>query len=194
MKQILYVLFLSGFLSSITGLNAQEKLPWKNSYYKYKISHKSKEDTIPSLFCLLNLEELRKYHHIYITYNDKVKKYSTKNILKDTVADCKIEDNMVYFRINRSLSEPFVIMTGEDYKGQKYKIYEHNDRGELIDPAAEREKWVKAMNRLDSIEYVRSFDNVFIGKDGKPRHRDRNGKVHMIDWQAYRKGYGNRHN
>jgi hypothetical protein len=87
----------------------------------------------------------------------------------------------VLFNINETLDEPFVIVEGVDKSGRKYDINERNARGKIIDSRQEKDRWQKSISRIDSMDYVRNFDGVYVGNDGLPRFRDKNGKVYIID-------------
>jgi hypothetical protein len=162
-------------------IDAQERTPWKGATYKFESKQEVLGDSSSTTYCVMSLEELRKFNKIILSYNEKTKKFATKNLLTEKSADYKIESNLIYFKIEETLIEPFVILTGEDKDGKTFTIRERNALGNIIDPVQEKTKWKKSIARIDSMDYVRKFDNVYVGKDGKPRFKDKNGKIQVIE-------------
>jgi hypothetical protein len=188
MKQLkLYTaIILLSVVATLNKAGAQEKVSWKGATYTFECKPEIKGDTLPKLWCVLSLTDLQKYEKLNISYNEKIDQFVTNNILKTKSADYKIENGLVYFRINENLSEPFVVIEGTDKNGKKYTFRLKDARGKTIDPAEEKLKWKKEMARVDSMDYVRRFDNVYIGKDGMPRYKAKDGRVYIIEKSSTR--------
>jgi hypothetical protein len=175
------VIILICGLALLTKINAQEKSNWKGCTYKFEFIQEAKKDSSPTLYCVMKVTDLLDYKKIQISYNDRTKQYVTQSLLKNKSEGIRVEGNFVYFKINEILVEPFVIIEGEDLDGKKYIINERNARGQVINSREEKEKWKKSIGRIDSMDYVRQFDGIYTGKDGKPRFKDKNGKVYIIE-------------
>jgi hypothetical protein len=175
------VIILICGLALIININAQEKSDWRGCTYRFEFIKESKKDTIPTLYCVVKVTDLSDYKKLNISYNDRTKQYVTQNIFKNRSEDTRVEGNYVYFKINEILDEPYVIIEGETLDGKKSSIYERNAKGQLINPSEEKDKWERSIGRVDSMDYLRKFDGVYTGKDGKPRFKDKSGKVYIIE-------------
>jgi hypothetical protein len=168
-------------LALFTKVNAQENSKLKNLTYKFEYKQEVKNDSLFTLYCVMTVADLLNCKKVSLSYNDKTKQYITQDLLKNKSEEFKIEGDAIWFKINEKLDVPFVIIEGEDSGGKKYNINERNARGEVIDSKQEKEKWQKSIGRVDSMDYIRQFDGVYTGKDGRPRFKDKDGKVYIIE-------------
>jgi hypothetical protein len=168
-------------LALFANINAQEKSSIRHPDYKFEFKHVTKDDTIHTLYCAMPVSDLANFEKVSLIYNNKTKIYNTKNVLKDKSEDYSIEGKYVFFLIRDYLSDPFVIIEGVDKVGHKYDINERNAKGKVINSKEEKVRWNKSVSRIDSMDYVRQFDGVYTGGDGRPRYRDRNGSVYIIE-------------
>jgi hypothetical protein len=180
LKKHVTLILLCG-LALLSNISAQEKLNREVSTYRFEFKLVAKSDSLPTLFCVMSVTDLFNYKKIYLSYNNKTKQYFTQNLLKTTPEDVRFEGYFVYFKINEILNEPFVIMEGEDSRGKRYTIYERNAIGQVINPRVDMDQWNRSYTRIDSMDYVRQFDDVYTGNDGKPRYKDKSGKVYVIE-------------
>jgi len=172
-----FLLFGLALPSDITG---QQRITLSPTY-QFEFKKEANGDTVSTLYCVMKVADILYFEKIYISYNDKTKQFTTRNLLKAKSGDYKIEDNLIYFKINEELEEPFVIIEGEDKSGKKYNINERNAMGKIVDSKKGKENWKKSMARIDSMDYVRQYDGVYKGRDGKPRFKDKQGKVYIIE-------------
>lgn len=150
-----------------THVRAQERSAQITPTYQFEFRLSSKSDTATTLYCVLNAGELARFVKIYVTYNDKTRQYFTKNILRDKSAEFFLLDLKAYIKIMEELSEPFVIIEGVDKAGRRIVFNERSANGKTFNPCHEIENWKNAMSRIDSMDFVRYYDNDFSGKHGK---------------------------
>jgi len=174
------VLLICG-LAIFANSNAQVVTSMKRSDYKFEFKHVTKNDTLHALYCVMAVIDAINFEKIYLHYNNKTKTFITKNIVKDKSEEYWIEGKYVFFKIGEDLEQPFVIIEGVDKGGHKHDINERNARGKVINSREEKIKWDKSIARIDSMDYVRQFDGVYIGADGRPRYRDHSGNVRVIE-------------
>lgn len=183
MKPILIYLtafLISGF-SFVTNINAQERTTLAGPTYKFEYRNSAKGDTVNRIYCVMKVTDLRNFEKIFVSFNNKTKQYNTQNILKVSSADYSVEGSLVYFKIEGQLNEPFVIIEGLDKTGKKQNINNLNGKGQVVNSKKEKENWQRSMARIDSMDYLRQYDGVYKGKDGKPRFKDKQGKVYLIE-------------
>jgi hypothetical protein len=165
----------------LTNANAQERLTRIYPTYKFEFKLASPGDTSTTLYCVIKVSDLSTFVKVYISYNDKTKQYYTQNLLREKSTEYFTENSLVYIKINEQLDEPFVIIEGEDLTGRKHMIYEQNAKGKTVNSKKDRENWKKSMSRIDSMDFVRHYDGVYVGKDGKPRFRNKQNEVYIIE-------------
>ena len=179
--KIYLTVFIICGLALPAKINAQERSSSRQSNYMFEFKHVAKNDTLHTLYCVVTLSYLSDFEKVSLSYNDKTKIFITKNLLRDKSEEYFIEGNYIFFNIKENLVEPFVIITGMDKAGNKYNINERNAKGKVINSMEEKERWKKSIARIDSMDYVRQFDDVYVGKDGKPRFKDHSGNVYIIE-------------
>jgi len=155
-----------------THARAQEKSNLITPSYIFEFRQSSKSDTVTTMYCVLNVDDIIRYIKIFVTYNDKTRQYYTRNILNDKSTDYFVELDMVYIKIMEQLSDPFVIIEGEERTGGRKILNERDARGWAINPKHERAKWKRSMARIDSMDLARHSDNVYAGKHSTPKNKD----------------------
>jgi hypothetical protein len=141
----------------------------------------SKSDTATTLYCVLKADDIIPFVKLNVSYNDKTRQYSVQSLLKEKSTEFFSETGLVYIRITEELTEPFIFIDGIDKMGRIRHFNEQSANGKNINAIAEKDKWKKAQARVDSMDYVRRYDNVYVGHDGKPRFRDNKGNVYVIE-------------
>jgi hypothetical protein len=148
------IIILVGVTVTLTNINAQEKSTGKGTY-KFEFKHESKQDSLPTLYCMMRVADLQDYNRVSISYNDKTKEFTIGKLLKEKSNDYKVEGDFIYFKIDEKLIEPFVVIEGKDRDGKRYNIRERNANGEVTDPIEEKAKWGKAIKHTDSLDHIR---------------------------------------
>jgi hypothetical protein len=184
---ITILLLIAGAFLVNTG--AQENLNQNGRTFQFKPKPLAHGDSLQKFYCMMRMADLLAYKSITVNYNNRSKKFLTKNLLTYKSADYTVNRDFILFNIDEKLNEPFVILEGEDAQGKKYNLCQRNANGEIIDPAAERAKWRKAVDRVDSMDYVKKFDNVFIGRDGRPRYKGQDGNIYIIEKSSTKLDY-----
>jgi hypothetical protein len=178
---IYLIAFLISGISFVTNINAQVRTTLVSPTYKFEYGKTAKGDTANTLYCVMKVTDLRNFEKIFVSYNNKTKQFITQNILKVKSADYSVEGSLVYFKIEEQLDEPFVIIEGIDKTGKKHIINNLHGKGQVVNSRREKENWQKSTARIDSMDYIRQYEGVYKGKDGKPRFKDKQGKVYLIE-------------
>lgn len=176
----LTILLICG-LALTAKINAQETSSLIDFTYKFEIKNIVKGDTLPLLYCVMRVNDLLNFDRVNISYNDQTLSYYTQHLIRVTSEDYILIDDFVYFKIKEELDAPYAIIEVVDLEGKKYEIKERNANDQIINPRNDMEKWVKSADRIDSMDYVRHFNGVYSGREGKPRFRDNSGKVYIIE-------------
>ena len=184
--KIFITLFLLIAVAFFMNANAQGRRGWNGHTFQFKSKPLVKGDSLHKFYCIIRKTELLEFKNIIINYNKKSKKFLVKDIFKGQSNDYILEGGYVLFNIDEKLDDPFVIVEGEDDTGNRYNIHQRNNNGKVIDPKQEKEKWEKATARIDSMDFVRRFDNVFVGADGKPRYKGKDGHIYIIEKSSTR--------
>jgi hypothetical protein len=179
--KIFLTVFLVYGLVSFAKINAQEKSSIRRTACTFEFKHVAKNDTIHTLYCAIAASDLSNFEKVYLSYNDKTKTYFTKSLSKNKSEEYIVEGKFIFFRISENLVEPFVIIEGMDKLGNKFDINERNAMGKVINSKYEKARWKRSVARIDSMDFVRQFDGVYIGSDGMPRYTDKNGTVYIIE-------------
>ena len=137
-------------------------------------------DTVSQLYCSMNYNELSSYKKIAIGYNEKVKVFQTKNLSKLNPEKYHIKDDSIFFRVPERLKSPYLLIEGINTDGSKQPYHYKNKRGDIIEPGQAIKRWKKQKTRVDSMDHVRKYDNVFVGRDGHPRFKDKDNKTYII--------------
>jgi alpha-tubulin suppressor-like RCC1 family protein len=156
-----------------THVRGQERSSQITPTYQFEYKLTSKSDTSTTLYCVINAVDIVRFVKIHVTYNDKIRQYFTKNILKDNSAEFFLQYDKVYIRIMEELNEPFVFIEGEDRMGRKIAYNEKSANGKTINPWHELENWKNWMARIDSMDFVRKDDFAFAGKAGTTTYQNK---------------------
>ncbi len=152
---------------------AQERSYQITPTYEFEYRLTSKSDTMTTLYCVLKAEDISRFVKLYVTYNDKTRPYFTRNISTNKATDFFLLDNRVYIKIIGQLEDPFVLIEGEDRAGRNIVINEKSADGKAVNSKHEREKWKRAMARIDSMDFVRKHDPDDNGKSGKTKYKNK---------------------
>jgi alpha-tubulin suppressor-like RCC1 family protein len=174
MKRIIRLIVLIACGTALfTHVRAQERSSQITPTYQFEYKLSSKSDTSTTLYCVINVVDIIRFVKINVTYNDKTRQYFTKNIVKDRSAEFFLQDYKAYIKIMEELKEPFVMVEGENLAGRKIAFNERSANGKTINPWHEIENWKNAMARIDSMDYVRHFENYFAGKNGNTIYKNK---------------------
>ncbi len=182
MKRIIrLILLVTCTMALFLHAGAQDRTTRLTPTYRFEFRYANKSDTATTLYCVLKAEDVIPFVRLNVSYNGKSRIYLVQTLLNEKSADFFVENMLVYIRIMEQLDDPFVIIDGIDRMGRIRHFNQQDATGKTLNPSAERTKWKMAQTRIDSMDYVRRFDNVFVGKDGKPRFRDNTGTVYIIE-------------
>jgi hypothetical protein len=168
-------------MAFLTPAQAQQMSNRIDPTYKFEFKMANKGDTAFTLYCVMKVSDISNFVNIYISYNDKSKQFNVKALLNDKSTEYYVEGYLIYFKINEQLDDPYVIIEGEDRAGKRHNIKLKDARNQVVDCHKGREDWHNSMARIDSMDFVRKFDGVYIGKDGKPRFTDQHHRVFVIE-------------
>ncbi len=160
----------------IVKLNAQEQITYS---YHYKAST-NPEDSLPTLYCAFIIEELKTFESITLTYNEKQRTFAVKDLKKMNPDRYFVEKGKVYIKVPERLKIPYLVIEGTKKNGQKKDFYALNARGDVIDTRIAKAKWKRHKARVDSMDFVRKYDNIYKGDDGLPRYKTKNGRTFII--------------
>jgi len=162
-------------------INAQDNSSLLDFTYRFEFKKIVQGDTLPILYCVMNISDLTNFDKVCLSYNDKTISYYTWNLFNAQSEEYYLDRDSIYFKIRENLTVPFIVVEGVDLEGQKYDIKERNAKSLVINPKEVKEKWEKSIDRVDSMDYIRKYNGVYKGRDGKPRFRDRSGHVYIIE-------------
>jgi len=145
----LKIIFISFLLLNSVYLLGQPKNQQQNQIVYHFDYEENNSDSSSTLYCVLNLSDIKNYKKINLLYNDKQIDYRLSKLNKGKIntSDAVIKGNHIYFKIKEKLEEPFVIVNLEDKKGKIYKVKLKDAAGHIIDPEEKRKRWKKYNSR-----------------------------------------------
>jgi hypothetical protein len=137
-------------------------------------------DSIPDLYIVFSLSDIMGYKKLELEYNSKKFTVEPDNLSLLSATIYFERDSQLYIKIPERLETPFVLVEGEGQNGNFTSFSMRDSRGKVSDPWMEKQKWEKHKTRVDSMDYLRRYDKFYIGSDGQPRFKDKDGTIYII--------------
>lgn len=188
MKTVKYIVLSIAILWMHSAFLEAQESSNSDIYYTYEYEAKTlSKDSLAQLFCVIEIKQIEIFEKIRIDYNQKKLEILVSDIMSNQDSRYKYQEGKLIFEIPEKLNNPFIEVFVYNANGDVQNAMFQNKLGEKLDPKEEKAKWVRYKTRNDSMDFIRKFNNVYIGNDGRPRYQNSSGEVYIINKKSIQK-------